>query len=82
MHFHYKCILKIKLYYGVIVFIPGKHKNWDVNRELQLDMIVPLVHCYMFIVNIIKHFIFNIKLLTFHFPEIMQHNSVFKSPKN
>ena len=28
IHFHNKCILKIKLYYEVRVLVSGKYKNW------------------------------------------------------
>ena len=39
---------------------------------------VPLSHCCTFSVDIVKDFILNIKFLTFHFSEAMQHNFVFK----
>ena len=52
------------------------------NFESQLDMMpwVPLGHCFALNVDIAKRFIRNIKFLTSHFPETMQHNFILKSP--
>ena len=52
------------------------------NCELQPDMIpcVPLGHYYTFNMDVVKHFIPNIKFLTFHFPEAMQHKFAPKFP--